>query len=102
MPGNRVEFEVKLPGRLPVRYGMDVRTASVAEFEKDVGEYISNAEKMQRNGKAATGYRSPSDSHPLRNIRPYTRHGADQTELDAGDSCRCDDSGFRRLWQRWR
>lgn len=51
---NRVEFEVKLPGRQPVRYGMDLRTASVAKFERDMGKYIAKADKMQRNGRAAT------------------------------------------------
>ncbi|GAA3706312.1 histone-like nucleoid-structuring protein Lsr2 [Gordonia hankookensis] len=61
---NRVEFEVKLPGRQPVRYGMDLRTASVARFERDMGKYIAKADKMPRNGRATRPVRSSVDTTP--------------------------------------
>ncbi|UVF80080.1 histone-like nucleoid-structuring protein Lsr2 [Gordonia mangrovi] len=43
---NRVEFEVKLPGRRPVRYCLDLRSANVARFETGIAEYVGMATRV--------------------------------------------------------
>jgi hypothetical protein len=43
---NRVEFEVKLPGRRPVRYRLDLRSANVAKFEMGIAEYVQMAARV--------------------------------------------------------
>jgi hypothetical protein len=61
---NRVEFEVKISGRRAVRYGLDLRTANVERFEKDITKYASKAERLTAAGRAgsATAGVSPASS----------------------------------------
>ncbi|GAB89075.1 histone-like nucleoid-structuring protein Lsr2 [Gordonia rhizosphera] len=51
---NRIEFEVKISGRRPVRYGLDLRTVNVERFEKDIAKYVSKAERVPSGGRAAS------------------------------------------------
>lgn len=55
---NRVELEVKLPGRRATRYALDLRSTNVTRFEKDVAKYLDNATRITRTGIA----RSASDA----------------------------------------
>ncbi|MCX2964903.1 histone-like nucleoid-structuring protein Lsr2 [Gordonia aquimaris] len=43
---NRVEFEVKLPGRRSARYRLDLRSANVARFEAGIAEYVQMAARV--------------------------------------------------------
>lgn len=51
---NRVEFEVKLPGRRPARYCLDLRSANVARFETNIAEYVRAATRVPA-GDATVG-----------------------------------------------
>ncbi|ROZ86539.1 Lsr2 family protein [Gordonia sp. OPL2] len=51
---NRVEIEVKLPGRKAARYRLDLRTTNVARLEKDLAKYIRNADQVRTSGGAGT------------------------------------------------
>jgi hypothetical protein len=53
-----VELEVKLPGRRTTRYELDMRTANVARFEKDLSKYLDKATPVrvgQSTGRATNG-----------------------------------------------
>ncbi|AZG44514.1 Lsr2 dimerization domain-containing protein [Gordonia insulae] len=41
-----VEVEITLPGRRPARYRLDLRADSLAEFEKDIGRYLTRTESV--------------------------------------------------------
>ncbi|MFW0785266.1 Lsr2 family protein [Gordonia sp. CPCC 206044] len=75
---NRVEFEVKISGRRAARYGLDLRTANVARFEKDITKYISKAEKVHSNGNPSSGRQSAASKERTREIREWAQeHGYD-------------------------
>jgi single-stranded DNA-specific DHH superfamily exonuclease len=52
---NRVEIEVKLPGRKATRYRLDLRSTNVARLEKDLARYIRNADQIKAGGGAGAG-----------------------------------------------
>lgn len=73
---NRVEFEVKLPGRRAVRYALDLRGTSVAKFEKDIAKYIAKAVPVAAAGLRNT--RTPGGSGlPKEEIRAIRQWAAE-------------------------
>ncbi|WP_238420701.1 Lsr2 family protein [Gordonia sp. 'Campus'] len=63
---HRVEFEVKLPGRRAARYALDLRTANLARFEKDINKYIDKATPVRGSGPLPTRGSTGSASSPER------------------------------------
>ncbi|WP_439031344.1 histone-like nucleoid-structuring protein Lsr2 [Gordonia terrae] len=57
----RVEFEVKFPGRRGIRYVLDLRPSNVAKFEKDLGKYLEKAAPV-RAASSASGRVLPASA----------------------------------------
>lgn len=94
---NRVEFEVKISGRRAVRYGLDLRTANVERFERDITKYASKAERLTAAGRAgSTAGVSPATSRErTRAIREWAQENGFEVSERGRIAARCD-RGVRR------